>query len=391
MMRRGRDVPARDVSQVGEKVSWIKSSDRSQAARRRTGRFITGRRCLLLAVVLAALSIRSAHSTPPERRTPALFAESAIRSARPLPVPGQQAAETTTEGLQQPWIDDMAAGPLSPVSLRQAPQQDEVAFAGQSIRTRVPAQWNVREQPFGREVRLVMAPEEATFINRMPRDGVWFCFHPQAEPPAADAAPLRAFLTERLRTAETDAQPLSEPTPMQLGGWWGYRQDYSAPPAPGDLLAGQAVRGFHFVTVTSWGICELHTVCAESMLVARQAEWQALVDATTLEQQPIAAPIAVEQARDAELILGSWKSFRSRFRLYADGKIEISLDPKNPETVDRSQPAQVLRGRYEAHENVLFVTWDDGSRTNYRWRLDQDSLLLTDHDGQISELRRLLE
>jgi hypothetical protein len=178
---------------------------------------------------------------------------------------------------------------------------------------------------------------------------------------------------------------------MQLGGWWGYRQDYSAPPAPGDLLAGQAVRGFHFVTVTSWGICELHTVCAESMLVARQAEWQALVDATTLEQQPIAAPIAVEQARDAELILGSWKSFRSRFRLYADGKIEISLDPKNPETVDRSQPAQVLRGRYEAHENVLFVTWDDGSRTNYRWRLDQDSLLLTDHDGQISELRRLLE
>ena len=50
-----------------------------------------------------------------------------------------------------------------------------------------------------------------------------------------------------------------------------------------------------------------------------------------------------------------------------------------------------LTGTFLAQEGLLLVTWDDGSKLNYRWRLLGHDLLLTDHQGRISHLRRLIQ
>lgn len=50
---------------------------------------------------------------------------------------------------------------------------------------------------------------------------------------------------------------------------------------------------------------------------------------------------------------------------------------------------KTLAGRYRAENDLLLVTWADGSRTNYRWRRQGPNLFLTDHTGRTSQLRRI--
>ena len=50
-----------------------------------------------------------------------------------------------------------------------------------------------------------------------------------------------------------------------------------------------------------------------------------------------------------------------------------------------------LAGRFRAKNDLLHVVWDDGSKLNFRWKLSGSALLLTDHEGQISQLQRLYE
>ena len=50
-----------------------------------------------------------------------------------------------------------------------------------------------------------------------------------------------------------------------------------------------------------------------------------------------------------------------------------------------------LRGTYRAAGDVIYITWVDGSRLNLRWKLSKGKLLVTDHQGQISKLKPLIE
>ena len=56
--------------------------------------------------------------------------------------------------------------------------------------------------------------------------------------------------------------------------------------------------------------------------------------------------------------------------------------------IDFDRPAAQLTGRYQANGDLLLITWDDGSQLNYRWLVTDGDLMLTDHYGRVSQLRR---
>ena len=79
------------------------------------------------------------------------------------------------------------------------------------------------------------------------------------------------------------------------------------------------------------------------------------------------------------------------------GHILIKFDRPQVTPIDRIGSDQVprrvvrLTGRYRARDDLILISWDDGSKLNYRWRLHNGDLLLTDNTGQVSQLRRLAD
>lgn len=120
--------------------------------------------------------------------------------------------------------------------------------------------------------------------------------------------------------------------------------------------------------------------------------------------------------KDATRILGSWKSSRSRMQLQRDGVIRIVTDDPfevevvgaadaktrkaksssaelaagNDESTRREEGepllADTIEGTFKAQDDLLFTVWQDGSKLNYRWRLHNGALLLTDSEGRTSKL-----
>jgi hypothetical protein len=50
-----------------------------------------------------------------------------------------------------------------------------------------------------------------------------------------------------------------------------------------------------------------------------------------------------------------------------------------------------LDGQFVAVGDLLFIAWRDGTRLNLRWYRNEDDLVLADHEGRVSRLKRLLE
>lgn len=48
-------------------------------------------------------------------------------------------------------------------------------------------------------------------------------------------------------------------------------------------------------------------------------------------------------------------------------------------------------GDYQAKGDLIFVYWNDGRRTNLRWRLRGNMLLVTDHTGRTTRWMRHIE
>ena len=164
-------------------------------------------------------------------------------------------------------------------------------------------------------------------------------------------------------------------------------------------LASSARHGFHALLSTDWSLVELHAVSNLEPSGDDHAQFERILAGLELHAPVVAANVnVIPPIQDARQIIGSWKAYRSRLRLHADGRIMIE-----PDRVKRSsRPISVvddvsnlkdepIEGQFEAKDDVLFVRWDDGSRVNYRWRLASGRLLLTDNDGQISQLQRILE
>jgi len=191
-----------------------------------------------------------------------------------------------------------------------------------------------------------------------------------------------------------NAEPLKSIRFQRIGPWDAAELEFALPPSPGEGTA--TIRGSHLLISTPSGLFELHMQYPidryEEHLdeVARILSQLKLTAPTMTDHGPTTAETVA-----ATPIHGSWKAFRSRLRLSSDGGIEIAIDRAQlispPSDGFPAVENELLQGRYRAVGDLLFVEWRDGSKLNFRWTLKGGDLLLTDHEGQISQLRRIAE
>jgi hypothetical protein len=265
---------------------------------------------------------------------------------------------------------------------------DLVQFAAGAVEFRPPEGWWLGEIAHGREVRLVMAPEEPASRRRMPLDGIWITYHVAAPTDDQPVEELSRLLPRRIRLATSNLGTVGQPTSFELGPWPAVVAEFTVD-STREQPSRPSVRGRHILVRTEWGIFELHGSAAVERFEQRANLWAAMWTTIKLEQPVLPSRDVHPSIGDAALLVGSWKSYRSRMRLREDGRITIVPDSVNLLTTPDSP--QLLSGNFQAQGDLLFVTWDDGSQLNFRWRARGSDLFLTDHEGQISQLKRLLE
>lgn len=266
----------------------------------------------------------------------------------------------------------------------QADGSDSISFAAGAVQLKAPDGWWVQELPRRREVRLVLSPEE--FGKRIPRDAIWLCYHVVGPSRMTREAELQGMLPGRLRLSTDATATASAPTVFQFGPWLAVAQEFVSSQSQADDVP---IKGRHVLVRTDWGIFELHASAPVNRFETRTAAWTQVWKSIQLEAPANFSPYETTAVLEASAILGSWKSYRSRMRLRHDGTISIVPDSVNLLTTAGSP--DVLEGTFESRGDLLFVTWRDGSRLNFRWRSRGSDLFLTDHEGQISQLKRLLE
>ena len=268
-------------------------------------------------------------------------------------------------------------------------ERDVVQFAAGAIEFEVPHRWVVTEVNAGREVRLFITPGE------LPADwpggfvGAWITYHvrnaTETPPPELDR-----WLQRRVVRSCGGRGRVRPEEAITVHGLPAVRQAF---------LLGQgaaAQHGFHLAVRPEWGVVDLHIRLPRSRLEAAHAELEHMVAGLKLQAPEIAPTSFQPVARDAAEAVGAWKALRGRLLLAGDGRVEVRYDGPRMRRLDFESgelitPRQRLTGRFGADGDLLQITWDDGSRLNYRWRLDRGELLLTDHQGRVSQLRRLLE
>lgn len=312
----------------------------------------------------------------------ALWAESAL---------GQAADDPRVARL--PQVGAVARTPMSNPTGAPSDLRDLVRFAAGSIEFRVPAGWRAAEEPVGREMRLVVAPPGSETRGGNLRDGLWVSYHVRARSPAAQED-LAALAHQRLRLwGITNVAPTE---PARLGVVPAVRVRFeAADPANASVSPGapEIRRGIHWLARTDWAFIEVHGTAPAATFAERLPEFDRLVHEMQISPPRLSwANVSVAPAAQAVAgIVGSWKAYRSRLWLGPDGRIVLRQDP-GPASLDAAPAVKPpVAGRFEARDDLLQVTWDDGSRLNIRWKFDGEHLLLTDHEGQMTSLRRMLE
>lgn len=272
--------------------------------------------------------------------------------------------------------------------------RDIVQHAGGVIEIRPPLNWHVNEFSVGREIRLVITPGPVRHANIS--EGLWLTIHVVDDPAVVDVDRLKTMLASRIPILDNRAVATGQPKQDSIAGAVVVSQTFRSTKSNSDTdPAKTQLRGFHLLAKVPQGIVEIYGVAPDDRYQQRSREFaQTLADMSFNETATMLGDVH-KSAADAKPILGAWKSYRGRLKLNEKGRIMIKSDVPmrvakftSPQTEKSAPP---ITGRFEAHDDLLFVTWDDGSRLNFRWRLEGASLLLTDHDGQISQLRRILE
>ncbi len=95
--------------------------------------------------------------------------------------------------------------------------------------------------------------------------------------------------------------------------------------------------------------------------------------------------------------MGSWKGRQVAVHFLPQGRVRLDFDTVQTLTAIRDGHAvsggsgKHIEGSFAAQADVIYITWDDGSRLNYRWQVHAGELLLMDHTGSSSRLRRLFD
>jgi hypothetical protein len=260
--------------------------------------------------------------------------------------------------------------------------QDLLIFAGGAVEATVPAGWNVTEIPAGRELRLWLTPAPNP-AGQVPSEGIWMVYHWLGRPPRQNEVlkllDLRVPSGSRPSAVETEQLPLSSAT--------GLLREFQR----------QDRRGFHLVVDASHGILEVAVEASPQNYPDLRQKALGVLAGMKLAEPDLRTAAVRPPIVDARPVIGLWKGLRARMQLSGDGRVVIQFDSAKNYPLDKSgnliysQRINRLTGSYRAEDDMLFVQWDDGSRLNYRWRLDDGRLLLTDHNGRVSQLHRLVQ
>ncbi len=257
--------------------------------------------------------------------------------------------------------------------------RDPVRFAGGRIELQVPDGWWAEEVPFGREVRLVIAPQRPATVRKMPSDGMWMTYHAAAPAELQGDEALSRELAERMRAGSNGRY--SPATRFQFGQLPAAVAEFTASESS---LASIPITGRHGLVRTEWGVFEFHASAPDAIVESRSNIWTATWESLKLNPPATANNSAQGGASGSNGIIGSWKSYRSQMRFSDDGRVVII-----PDSTGTNRSSSPLTGSFEARDDLVFVRWDDGSRLNFRWRREGNDLYLTDHEGQISHLKRV--
>ncbi|MCA9269952.1 MAG: hypothetical protein KDA41_15835, partial [Planctomycetales bacterium] len=284
-----------------------------------------------------------------------------------------------------------ASSPVDEAIAAQLPDdRDVLKFAAGGIEMKIPLNWLVTEVNVGREVRLYVTPDE---LHRKPRSltaGLWIAYH--VREPVDDAqAELETMMERRFAQAAPQNLAAGRLERGTLDGRPAVRRQFRAAAASDGAAA--ELRGLHLLARADWGVVEVHTIAAADQPQLAATLVQAISD-IRLHTPRIRRGDVAAAASSAQPIIGTWKSTRGRLVLFGRGQVVMEYDSAPLRQLDAStselrRPPRRLQGEFVARDDVLWVTWDDGSKLNLRWRVDHGQLLLTDHEGRISQLERL--
>lgn len=298
----------------------------------------------------------------------------------PAPPPAPPSGPSSGPHFRQAQAARPFRGPFKPVA--QVDERDWVFFAADSFEAPVPPTWQVHEAAFGRDVRMLLTPS-LDGKGRLPDDGLWVSY---SVDPVQQNRPLETILRERVMVHTNETAAIAKPQRTSLGGHPAVFSELSE-------YRGQVkFEGGHLLIAAPWCLFEVHWTYPVAVGAERRPlvqKWLSEINFTPPEKPRGQLPPHVAPA---SAVVGAWKAYRSRLKFEADGRVVVLIDPPRITRVDASakKPEQLV-GTYHGQGDLLYVVWDDGSKLNFRWRVEGDRLLLTDHEGQVSQLRKLLE
>jgi hypothetical protein len=268
-----------------------------------------------------------------------------------------------------------------------------VAFAGGALDFELPRGWVVKEVPSGREIRLLAGPAPLpTSPNNLIR-GCWLMYE-RYVPTAGPRPSLNDDLQRSLRRLPEVGALLGRPRAITVGRQPALRQNVEL---IGDRGTGAVLRASHVVAQTPWGLLELHGIAPVDVADDVRGGLN-LVLSSLRFHNPRQPPLATSpDVTDAQGALGHWKGQYQRLHLTPTGGIVMDMDPlvtasaAPPEPPHGYEPGTHLTGRFRAEDDLIYVTWNDGSPLNFRWKVQQGDLLLLDHSGRYSRLKRLFD
>jgi len=210
---------------------------------------------------------------------------------------------------------------------------------------------------------------------------MWLACHAVVLPEGQDEAALLRELSARLQLATGSNGRHSPPTPFQFGQWPAAVAEFTSN-EPSSSNASNT--GRHVLVRTEWGVFEFHASAPDAIVESRSNVWTETWESIRLIRPATTDASSREALVQSNSITGDWKAYRSRMRFSNDGRVVLV-----PDAVGNHRSSGSLTGTFEARDDLVFVRWDDGSRLNFRWRVQGNDLFLTDHEGKISHLKRV--
>lgn len=273
---------------------------------------------------------------------------------------------------------------------------DIVLHAGGTVALRLPAGWQVHEVPTGREIRLYAAPARIVDEEGSDWQRIWLRHAPLENDQLRQRGEINEHLARRLqKTTSNKARVTGAVHEVRVGGLPAWRLDFDI---PGDAETnGTRLVGYHLLARTGAGLFELHVALPENAESSQGDELKQVVESIRF-RRPQAVEFQTGPAMaDAVRIVGTWKAQRARWKFAPDGRVQVEYDRGGTFALDESgsvrydRPLKRLDGIGTADADVLKITWDDGSRLNLRWTIHNGDLLVTDHTGRTSQLKRLFD